>query len=218
MRLVLLALLYIAAAAVASAVETPQPGVWPNLWVAEWTIFDHPGELPEPPYADMPPAPYRAGRGRTYYDYPKQQMLEVYEDFCVPIFSFSVAKCRFLIRDQTAYMTEINEDLTVRNCCIFEKPFHPPAPDFILKNPEIKFNTTNVIAGQTVDWFVLVGPEPAPFGYGFFSPTKTPAAFYFRGAKGWTQQNFEHFRAVSSIPETLFALPPQCNTDKRCPE
>ena len=45
----------------------------------------------------IPPPPYSAGRGMTYYDWSYKAMREVYLDFCVPIFpNGNNWKCDFL--------------------------------------------------------------------------------------------------------------------------
>ena len=54
-----------------------------------------------------------------------------------------------------------------------QKPWNPPAPDFLQKASGAKYNGTGVYYTRPVFWWVLDDPEdPAgPFGYSFFEDT-----------------------------------------------
>ena len=60
-------------------------------------------------------------------------MREQYYDFCVPIFpNGSNWKCDFLNTQGVSFLV-MYEDRPINQppCCIFEKPWMPPAPDFL---------------------------------------------------------------------------------------
>jgi hypothetical protein len=194
----------------------PEPGIWPDTWSTDWIITNHPGEDPVPPYGSVVPGPMVQGTGKTYYDWTTQSMLEIYYDFCVPIFSYGNDwRCRFLIVDQVSYLMVMDpvQVEVPKNCCVFMNPFHPPPPNFAVR-AQMPYNTTTELGPGTgdrkVNWFVLDGPEPMPFGYGFEDANpNNPGGFFFRGYQGWTQQDFFNFQA-GPVPSDVFDLPSSC--------
>lgn len=194
---------------------------WPLYFVTNWTIYNVPHTDPWPPYDAPPPLPYSAGRGRTYYDWTISSMLEVYDDFCVPIFqNGSQWKCHFLNTKGVSYLISSDPKSFYPPCCVFGKPWSPPAPNF-LQNRAILENGTSTLDGRSVSWWVMNGTaeEGAPFGYGFYGDTKQnwriPAAFYFRGFVGWTQQNFFDW-SPEKPSSSVFDVPSQCNNAPDC--
>lgn len=96
---------------------------WPPYFSSNWTIYATTVQDPSPPYRYTPPAPFIAGRGKTFYDWETKNIIEIYEDFCIPIFdvpdkiNFS---CNFLNTNHTAYMIS-TENAYFPDCCIFGK-------------------------------------------------------------------------------------------------
>lgn len=218
--LIILALVPIVLATVPLNPRAQHPS-WPEHFQTKWTIYDVPHEQPWPPYSAEPATPYAAGSGATYYDWAKRAIIEVYNDFCVPIFvNGSNWPCRFLNVDNVAYLISPSKLSGFPDCCVFGKPWSPPEPTF-LDAPGIFLNQTSKLGGAPVDWYEMPGSadEGAPFGYGFFKTEtqgwRTPAGFYFRAVQGWTQQNFYDFEV--KVPDAhWFDLPPQCKSAPSC--
>jgi len=85
----------------------PTPPSWPDQFVMNWTLYYAPQITNQPPYSNngIPNPPYCAGRGSTFYDWSTSSMLEVYDDFCVPIFpNGSNWRCHFLNTQNIAYL------------------------------------------------------------------------------------------------------------------
>jgi hypothetical protein len=164
--------------------------------------------------------PLSAGRGQTFYHWQgsaaNSAMLEVYHDICVPIFPRAGNQwpCQFLIKNSTAYLISKDQSTTFAPCCVFEKPFYPPAPTFA---HVLSFNGTSSVFGlnNMVDWYVVQGSQPATtFGYGFVTParpdgTSVPGAFFFGSVGGWAQQNFVDVSVVEPEP-SVFTIPDVC--------
>lgn len=92
-----------------------------------WTMYSATDFYPLPPYANEPPAPYTAARGTTYYDFKKLSMVEIYHDWCIPIFpNGNDWKCIFLNTHNTTWL--INDSPDMGPCCVFGKPWLPPKP------------------------------------------------------------------------------------------
>ncbi|XP_074654631.1 uncharacterized protein LOC141908468 [Tubulanus polymorphus] len=191
--------------------------ILPNRFKTNWTIYYYPMEDPWPPYQTAPPAPHSMGRGYSVYDNFLPAMAEVFFDECLPIFPVrNHWPCTFLNRGTTAYL--ISPDWApLGPCCIFGNPWHTPRPNFIHVVP---FNRTEVFHEKIVDWFVLGGRYPAPFGYGFYRQKLSqgesiPAAFWFRGNEGWGHQDFNSFDYMKA-DEYDFSLPAQCENAAGC--
>lgn len=99
----------------------PPAPEWPPYFVSNWTMFATPIADPSPPYRYYPPAPFRAGRGQTYYDWTTRNIIEIYQDFCIPLFDLPEKinwTCHFLNANNTAYLITTQNDL-FPPCCIF---------------------------------------------------------------------------------------------------
>ena len=110
-----------------------------------WTIYNVPAENPWPPYTDDVIAPpYCAGRANSYYDWSKRALLEMYHDFCVPIFqNGSNWRCHFLNVNDTVYLISLDNTSPYPPCCVFGHPWEPPSPDFVKNMPYNRVNTVN---------------------------------------------------------------------------
>ncbi|EFA76268.1 hypothetical protein PPL_10029 [Heterostelium album PN500] len=195
---------------------------WPTQWVTDWTII-YTSSDQEPPFSNnnIPP-PFKGGSGRTYYDWSNQAMHEVYNDFCVPIFSNgSDWTCDFINVKGVSYLvTHDDRPADVPPCCIFGDPWYPPAPNFIQTCGAVQ-NVTSSLNGQQVDYWTIYLPDSGSFGYGFYangtSNGWTPASFYFAAApSGWTIQNFENFQPTTP-PANAFQVPDSCINASPCP-
>jgi len=169
---------------------------------------------------------YLVGSGSTYYDWDRKAMLEIYDDFCVPIFGplgdrTNLFKCNFLNVNLTSYL--ISEPPSpFPSCCVFgSQVFHPPAPDFL---KHMNFNSAGQLFDKQVDWWVLDTntDDPAePFGYGFYkninpeTKIRDPAAFWFRTVNGFTVQYFRKFE-IKTPNQSTWDLPKICINAPSC--
>jgi hypothetical protein len=185
-----------------AAPTAPAAPQWPPYYRTDWTMYNVRNKSPSPPYSTLPPLPYEASSGTTYYDSTAnpRAMLEVYNSYCVPIFpneSGSRWRCHFLNVGGVSYLITFDDhpDAATRPpCCVFGDPWYPPTPDFLQR---LQANDLMPWAGQfdvvsrDVDVWVAPHGDGAPFGYGFYSATLTnetfpqaygvPAMFYFVG-------------------------------------
>ncbi|EGG19538.1 hypothetical protein DFA_00116 [Cavenderia fasciculata] len=178
-----------------------------------------------PPYANnMVPAPFKGGRGMTYYDWSNQAMHEVYYDFCVPIFSNgSDWSCDFInVKGVSYIVTHDDAPSDVPPCCVFGDPWYPPSPNFITGCGATQ-NVSAPLNGQEIDyWTIYLPGSGGLFGYGFYANGSstagwTPGSFFFAAApSGWTIQNFENFRQTTP-PASAWVLPDSCNNAQPCP-
>ncbi|CAF0904993.1 unnamed protein product [Adineta ricciae] len=214
------------------ASSQPTPPVWPNYFTYQWTMAHVYDDIQLPPYSTIPTANTTTGRGRTYYDWSIRSMIEYYYDICIPIFEATTNNftCNFLNTNGTAYLVVTDPRATGRPpCCIFGKPWSPPAPDFIRTAAGVKYNGTGVFYDRPVLWWVLDDPQdPAgPFGYSFFEDTCrsssaaandktcTPSQFFFRATTGFASQFFDNYIVEKPDP-SVFAIPDSCLTATEC--
>lgn len=168
-------------------------------------------------YPFVPVKPYTQGTGSTFYDWDRHSMLEVYDDFCVPIFEQGNNwRCHFLNINGTSYL--VSWDGPLSPCCVFAEDFNPPSPDF-LNAAKVPFNKTTSLEGRDVNWWVLDGDDPAePFGYGFVADKHavgTPAGFWFRSDNGYASQIFYDVDVSRPDPRT-WDLPSACVNAPSC--
>jgi hypothetical protein len=205
--------------------------VWPPYFTYQWTMAHVYDDIQLPPYDYIPSQNTTVGRGRTYYDWSLPAMIEYYYDICIPIFESTSNNftCNFLNVGGVAYLLVNDPRATGRPpCCIYQKPWNPPAPDFLRTAAGVKFNGTGVYGSRPVLWWVLDDPEdPAgPFGYSFFEDTCresspegdvmcTPSQFFFRGTTGFASQFFDHY-AVRKPDPGVFIVPDVCTNASAC--
>ncbi|KYQ96748.1 hypothetical protein DLAC_04047 [Tieghemostelium lacteum] len=197
--------------------------LWPKYFTAQWNL-QYTTSSNEPPYGNYPPAPYKVGRGLTFYDSTVESMLEVYLDFCVPIFmNGSDWTCNFLNVNGISYLIsdDPNRPDYVPDCCVFGDPWYPPQPNFLETSGAVQ-NVTSVIDCEPVEYWTIYLQDSGNFGYGFFANGTTdgwsqPASFYFAAAPlGWTIQNFFDFQVNQPI-ESTWTIPDSCSTAVSCP-
>ncbi|CAF1329472.1 unnamed protein product [Rotaria magnacalcarata] len=207
----------------------PTPPTWPNYFTYQWTMAHVYDDIQLPPYNTIPLVNTTIGRGRTYYDWSLPAMVEYYYDICIPIFEATSNNftCNFLNVNGVAYIVVTDPRATGRPpCCIFQKPWSPPAPNFLQTAAGVKYNGTGVLYTRPVYWWVLDDPEdPAgPFGYSFFEDTCrssstnmncTPSQFFFRATTGFASQFFDDYKVEKPDP-SVFAIPDSCNTAQEC--
>jgi hypothetical protein len=175
--------------------------------------------LTQPPWDDkLPAAPFTFTRMEAFYDWGRRSLRETYHDICVPIFpGGSEWSCDFLNTNGTAYLLQHADRAAGQpECCIFEKPWSPPAPDF-LSHAGLPFLKNTTYDGTTVMWWQTTDVPPSaggPFGYGYAvqaDGTLAPYAFFFGGfwrrangtlAQASTMQYYEDFRAETPPPST----------------
>jgi hypothetical protein len=205
--------------------------IWPSYFTYQWTMAHIYDDIQLPPYSTIPTVNTTVGRGRTYYDWSLPAMIEYYYDICIPIFEATNNNftCNFLNVNNTAFLVVTDPRATGRPpCCIFGKPWSPPAPDFLQKAAEVKYNGTGVFYNRPVLWWVLDDPQdPAgPFGYSFFEDTCqpsssngnitcTPSQFFFRATTGFASQFFDNYKVEKPNP-VVFDIPESCLTAKEC--
>lgn len=227
--------------------DGPTPCPWPAVFSTQWDIAVTNTTTP-PPYAEtgLPPAASsRYGRGATYYSWKERALREDYHDFCVPIFPPSVGgfdfPCTFLNVEDTSYFLTTSSGRTppsLPECCIFERPWHAPPPDFLVKLHDdldyegtIPFSPAESHSTRVWQWDVPSN-EGGPFGYGFCGDTcppegageggsvadGVPSMFYFAAIPPFTYtvQVYRDFHAVPP-PPGVFTIPDECQNAVQCP-
>jgi hypothetical protein len=156
-----------------------------------------------------------SGSGSTFYDWTEFSMTELYHDFCVPIFSGGNAwSCQFLNTGNVSYLlpgSDRPSDLPA--CCIFEKPWVPPNPDF-MKLAHMYLNGSTYVNDVPVTWWRM----DAMGGFGVAWSETTPSlftAFYFAGVTGYTEQNFYNIQ-LQKPPASTWQVPSVCHSALAC--
>jgi hypothetical protein len=207
-----------------------EPPDMPQAWIHEGYQVN---ARPQPPWSSlMPEPPYATSRMEAYYDWSKHAMREVYHDLCVPIFlAGSNWACDFLNVNGVAYLIQHKDRAKGQPaCCIFRKPWSPPAPNF-LKHSGFPYLSNTTYGEERVHWWqstdvpIDVG---GPFGYGYTEDPATgeltPRAFYFGGLWNFangsigvanTVQYFDDFRAEVP-PASVFDVPEACESAAQC--
>ena len=177
------------------------------------------------------PAPYTFSRMEAFYDWSIRSLRETYHDICVPIFPGGAEwSCDFLNTNGAAYLLQHDDRAPGQpECCVFERPWSPPAPDF-LSHAGLPYLKNTTYDGTTVMWWQTTDVPPSsggPFGYGYSvqdDGSLAPYAFYFGGfwrrANGTleqasTMQYYEDFRAEKPPPST-WELPAACAAAPNC--
>ncbi|KNC53483.1 uncharacterized protein AMSG_01197 [Thecamonas trahens ATCC 50062] len=216
----------------------PTPCTWWPSWQLRWQQLVTNSTTP-PPYDnvdDVPDEIAMKGSGKTYYDWSKGNIREDYYDFCVPIFPAAVGgfdfPCSFVNlggRLPTSYLLippSPHSPPHQPDCCIFQRPWHAPAPDFLHKmKSDLQYVGHSPYRGGARWWQLDAPPSSGgPFGYGFMGSEcgpdgATPAGFYFAAIPpyAFTIQNFFDFDHTSPIPDSVWDLPPSCASAVQCP-
>eukprot|EP01139_Manchomonas_bermudensis_P000832 Amastigsp_a952_278.p2 type:complete len:247 gc:universal Amastigsp_a952_278:1483-743(-) len=213
------------------------PPVWPPAFTTNWTMYWAWKDSDKPPYSPRPEVPYWVGTGSTFYSFNGgnnvSQMLEVYRDFCIPIFpNATFGPCNFLNAADsggvnTAWLI-FSPGAPSEQCCVFGRPWHPPAPNFLVElGSKVTFGGNHTLHGKSYSLFKFGGPPAGPFGYGFFDETvggfHVPAVFDFaalgrvgdREIGGWTEQQFTGW-APQAPPAGIFTVPDSCQKATQC--
>ena len=183
----------------------------------EYTAFRS-QEAPPPYDNGVPPPPFKASRGKTFYDWSIKAMIEYRYDFCVNIFEFSNNfPCTFFNINMTTYLIS-NGTTHLPPCCVFGKPWHPPPPNFLSADVNASFEGRRPWNQEDAWWWIVksIAPPTGPFHYSFSAPVGSKPAevavyssFAFPGMSGWVQQSFFNQRAVKP-PESTWKLPDMC--------
>ena len=211
------------------SIKEPQRPLLAPHFTMKWRIVASTNDNSSIPldWHPLPPknVKYMLGTGTTYYDWSQKAMLEVYDDYCVPIFGpltdkINQFRCNFLNVNLTSYLISLDPS-PFPKCCVFgEQVFHPPEPTFL---NNMFYNSSAALFGKPVDWWVLDTDQndPAePFGYGFYpkdqvSGYQTPAAFWFRTVDGFSIQYFKDFEVKKPDP-SVWKLPSYCVNAPSC--
>ncbi len=132
--------------------------------------------------------------------------------------------CDFLNVNGTSFLLQFQDRFPGQpECCVFERPWEPPAPSFLDGVPIFK---SSELKNRTVDWYQLnvSVSDGGPFGYGFFRDTQIPAGFYFGGL--WNLSNgtilnsmvvqyYEEFSPKITVPG-IFDVPKSCAKATAC--
>lgn len=181
----------------------------PEFFQMDWNMYEVEGEE-APPFTDLSRA--RAILpGKTFYDWSRQSMVEVYSDRCISIFpSGNDFACKFISRGARTYLAKYKRgDLSkLESCCRWtDGDFYAPRPD-VLRN--FSWLRRTEAAGRSTDWWWLDEPLPGPFGYGLDTISGEPRTFLFPVIGAWAQQNFFNFS--SARPDQMeFNLPELCS-------
>ena len=198
------------------------PPVLPIYFEADFVEYTAP-YAPYPPYLNgVPPAPFWASRGKTYYDWTRKAMIEERQDFCVNIFpsNNSISNdfpCTFLDVNGTSYLISSGPKSPLPPCCIWGKPWYPAEPDFLRVNVTTKFAAREEWGcGEKADWWINpdIPPPMGPFYFTFRNNTSPQIymSFSFPGVKGWVQQNFINVRAKQPDPK-VWEIPAECRKE-----
>eukprot|EP01112_Ceratiomyxa_fruticulosa_P006984 TRINITY_DN1799_c0_g1_i2.p1 TRINITY_DN1799_c0_g1~~TRINITY_DN1799_c0_g1_i2.p1 ORF type:complete len:242 (-),score=45.07 TRINITY_DN1799_c0_g1_i2:205-930(-) len=201
---------------------------FPEHFVTNWTIYNVLDASYQLPYFNNTPptGSFYTGTGATFYDWSRMSMREEYYDFCVPIFESGYNwTCDFLNTKNVSYLI-LHEDRPkgYPSCCIFAKPFFPPAPNFI-EVANITFNISVPIWADNEKmweaWWMLPAPDiGGPFGIGWSGVFEkdeepSPRAFFFGGIPGWVQQVY--FNWENDLPDDkVWQIPDDCLTAQMC--
>jgi hypothetical protein len=211
-----------------------KPPINPAYYIQEWDIYTmsqhtHPPEDPEIK------GNYRLkSHGTTYYDWSMRSMLQVYDDWCVPIVSPAVDEgffqfsCKYLNINNITYLIIPNYDKRPK-CCKFvldrenpNVPFHPPNPNAVAEEEDTEYVGDKIFGnGEEVEyWTTNQDPQVGgPFYYGWYKNVfdrgyRAPAAFAFATVppEDFTHQTFYNFQVVRPKPN-VFTLPEECQED-----
>jgi len=216
---------------------TPLAPRLPDWWTASWTIISNITQ--EPPYS---PYGYPSsvnqtlyyGTGYALYDWSQKLYIEVYNDYCIPIWedfqmpTLGFFPCTFLNSyDHRSYV--LTNDATRPKgwpgpCCLFGNPFYPPSPDFPqLWMPYEKQSNINGTATY------VYGVNTGAVGGGIFrfeiynNDGRSPASFSFpgiptpTGKDTWVIQVYNDFRAWDKPSSDVWTIPESCLKAPNCP-
>jgi len=187
------------------------PPLWPHQYTVNWKMYEFKSET-RPPFLKIP-SPHKVIRGKTYYDWSQQSMVEVYFDRCIDIFpKGNQFSCKFISKKNKTYLVKsrLGEVEKIKSCCLWSNSsFWAPRPD-VLRNMKFE-KETRTNDGTEILWWIYDIPLPGPFGYGTTKKDSEPAAFWFPVISGWVQQNFHNF-SKSKPDAQVFDLPSKCNT------
>jgi hypothetical protein len=197
------------------------PPTNPIFYQMEWNIYTV--DKSNPPPINTTIARLN-GTGRTFYDWESRSMLEIYDNFCVPIFESPNKDfkfpCHFLNTGEVVYLKVFNNPNRPA-CCIFARDFHPPKPTFAI-DTNLTYNATTFIDNNLVDFWTMNIPPPGPFYYGWYrnitiNGYRQPAAFAFLTVEpeDFTQQNFYNFKLVRP-DKSVFEVSNECLKSADC--
>lgn len=195
---------------------SPFDPVLPSAFVTEWYYYNVRSDTP-PPYDRTPDAAVK-GHGYTYYDWSKRAMVEVYEDVCVNRFpSGHQFPCKFIHVGEVAYFVEHRRGIREppNSCCVvLEPPFFPTPPNFV--SLEMRYQKSMPLDHKDAHWWLLDVHYPSRyFGFGIYTETGEPAAFWYRVLDGWGQQTYYNFRRESP-DDSVFDIPALCREAALC--
>lgn len=172
----------------------------------DWEMFEFTSEK-RPPLSH-PSSNYLPGK--TFYDWDRQSMTEIYPEKCIDIFADGRDfPCQFTSVKNKTFLVRFNkqEPKEVDSCCKWSQgDFFSPRPD-VLQN--MIFDKKQALEGWKAEWWILDIPLPGPFGYGTYGHSNIPGAFWFPVISGWVQQDFSNYS--SSRPDPIvFELPEMC--------
>jgi hypothetical protein len=211
----------------ASTEASPVPPPWPKQWMQKGFQVN---AFPLPPWEQQIPVPSVVTPFQAYYDWDLANLREDYQESCVPIFqNGSMWSCSFLNVNKTSFLLQYEDRPKGQpQCCVFERPWNPPAPDF--GKALFFFKNTTGPKGENIMWWQSHGVTPSeggPFGYGWSTNsngTPTPYAFYFGGLWNYANgtvggsniiQYFEGF-SDNKPPSTTWDVPESCNAAVQC--
>ena len=203
---------------VASAMDLP-PRL-PEGFYGDFIEYDAP-LAGTPPYPNgVPPPPFKATRGKMFYDWSRQAMIEVRYDYCVNIFPWSNDfSCIFFNVNGTSYLMS-NGTTNLPPCCIFGQPWHPPPPNFLRGNLSAEFAGREQWDCEPMKWYIVpsILPPTGPFLYTYREgqdhgdDKQVYHSFSFPGMQGWVQQNFVNV-TYAKPPASTWDLPDICKPE-----
>jgi hypothetical protein len=191
------------------------PDILPFYFQGEFVEFTAPLTNPPPYVNGIPQAPFYASRGKVYYDWTLEAMIEERLDYCVNIFpdgnDFS---CVFFNIQGATYLLSNDTTDTHPPCCLFGKPWHPPSPTFLRDDKTAKLVSRIPWDDKPASWWILPSIETptGPFWFAFRNESIDPQvylSFSFPGVQGWVVQNFFNISYTKPDP-SVWILPEIC--------
>eukprot|EP01125_Pyxidicula_operculata_P021743 TRINITY_DN8603_c0_g1_i1.p1 TRINITY_DN8603_c0_g1~~TRINITY_DN8603_c0_g1_i1.p1 ORF type:complete len:268 (-),score=39.00 TRINITY_DN8603_c0_g1_i1:153-956(-) len=211
---------------------TPLAPRLPNFLTQDWLIISN--ITLSPPFKSPPSGPnVLVGKGKTFFDWTIRSIVEVYYDYCIPIWpDFPQSQsnkfpCTFVNGPYAKSFVITGADRPKNwpgPCCLFGDPWYAPPPNFA--QLYMSYYGYNTIDGKftQVYWMQTGDVGGGPFYYEFYNNNATtPASFAFPGLpttnniSTYIIQYFSDWTYEQPDP-SVFEMPPECaNNPPVCP-
>jgi hypothetical protein len=203
------------------------PPIFPNYFTTNWTIYLLNSTAQIPDDGSSISKANSKGSGSSYYDWNNRRMIEVYNDFCFPLFEYPWKDfefpCKFLNSDEKVYLIMPSQKLHPP-CCLYSDNFHPPYPDFARRSKLSYRKSLKLTNGKMTDFWGLdavVDGEIQPFYFGWtrekLDGYRIPGEFTMLGVEpnNYSVQIYKDFK-IEKPNESIFILPKICDNAPKC--